>query len=129
MRSILLITFLSILLTACGGGGGGGSSTNIGGGTVDTDNATTDTLTDNTNPGTDDVATDTDDDSTTDTDVTETLPKVVLDNGAVGADWEQGLVAFDEDINWQTCENDGGEGCRVSAGQLSTMTIVVMYLK
>lgn len=111
MRSILLISFLSILLTACGGGGGG-SSTNIGGGTVDTDNATTDTLTDNTNPGTDDVATDTDDDSTTDTDaVTETLPKVVFDNGVAGTDWDLGLVAFDEDINWATCDNDGGEAC------------------
>lgn len=38
-------------------------------------------------------------------------PKVVLDDGAAGSDWDLGLIAFDEANNWDTCENDGGEGC------------------
>lgn len=38
-------------------------------------------------------------------------PQVVYDNGAVDSAWDLGLMAFDEAIQWQTCENDGGEGC------------------
>ena len=104
MRSILLITFLSILLTACGGGGGG--TTNTGGGTAGTDN---------TNTGTDNPITDTDDatdETPTNTDdVTETLPKVVFENGAADDAWNE-LGAYDEaNPQWGNCINDGGQGC------------------
>lgn len=106
MRSILLITFLSILLTACGGGGSGGT-TNTGGGTAGTDN--TNTGTDNPITDTDDV---TDDTPTNTDDVTETLPKVVFDNGAADTSWDKGIGAYDEaNPDWGTCENDGGAGC------------------
>jgi beta-glucanase (GH16 family) len=37
--------------------------------------------------------------------------KVVLDNGVVHSDWDNGIRAFDQAISWGTCENDGGAGC------------------
>ena len=121
MRSILILSFLSIFLTACGGGGGGttytpSGTTDTGGGATDTIDVTPDTDggiadTDDVTPGADDGIADADDGIADADDGTATSTKVVLDNGVAGPDWDLGLIAFDEDINWQTCENDGGEGC------------------
>ena len=46
-------------------------------------------------------------------DSSEDMPEVlwVLRNGEIEAQWDRGVGAFDEAINWDVCLNDGGDGC------------------
>ena len=122
MRSILILSLLSFLLTACGGGGGGdtgtsGASPNTGSGSTITGTGSTDTGAGSTDTGiaaktcdatasTDDVAPNTDAVSTS-------SPLIVLDNGIADASWDKGIGAYDEANapDWGTCENDGGADC------------------
>lgn len=42
---------------------------------------------------------------------TETVTLTVFSGGSVGADWDLGLNAYDEGIDFALCENDNGAGC------------------
>ena len=46
-------------------------------------------------------------------DSSEDMPEVlwVLRNGEIESQWDRGVGAFDEAINWDVCLNDGGDGC------------------
>lgn len=46
-------------------------------------------------------------------DSSEDMPEVlwVLRNGEIASQWDRGVGAFDEAINWDVCLNDGGDGC------------------
>ena len=36
---------------------------------------------------------------------------VVLDDGQVGSTWDNGILAWDQAINYEVCSNDFGAGC------------------
>lgn len=87
MRSILFISLLSLLLTACGGGGGGSGSP----------------VTPNT-PDTSADDTDATGNSATETSTVEVVQSyssetnIVLENAQPGATWDKGISAFDRDV-------------------------------
>lgn len=101
MRSILFISLLSLLLTACGGGGGGGN-----GGDAPRDDTPVTDNTGDTDAGDADTG-----DNTSGTGGATVSTKIVFENGAADDAWDE-LGAYDEaNTDWGNCINDGGQGC------------------